>query len=139
MTVRALKTLFMLVDLGFIAYWVCAWLQLFPQDSLFKDYDNPILQAWNFSFLPLDLLVSATGLSCVWFHSRGSPVWQPLALISLTLTLCSGLQAVAFWALRGDFDPMWWAPNLFLLLCPLFFFPVVLREPGLACASGRVG
>ena len=127
MTVRTLKTLFMLVDLGFVAYWICSGLQLFPQEYLFKDYDNPILQAWNVSFLPLDLLVSATGLSSVMCHTRGLWQWQPLALISLTLTLCSGLQAVAFWALRGDFDPMWWAPNLFLLIYPLLFFPVVLR------------
>jgi hypothetical protein len=125
-TVGTLKTMFVIVDLGFIAYWVCAGLQLFPQDYLFKDYDNPILQAWNASFLPLDLLVSATGLSCVWCHSRGSALWQPVALVSLTLTLCSGLQAVAFWALRGDFDPVWWAPNLFLLLYPLFFLPMVI-------------
>jgi hypothetical protein len=127
LTVKTLKVLFVLVDLGFVVYWVCAGLHLFPQDYLFKDYDNPILQAWNFSFLPLDLLVSATGLSSVACHARGLWQWQPLALVSLTLTSCSGLQAIAFWALRGDFDPVWWAPNLFLLIYPLCFFPVVLR------------
>jgi hypothetical protein len=37
------------------------------------------------------------------------------------------LQAVAFWALRGDYDPVWWAPNLFLLFYPVLFLPVVLR------------
>ena len=124
---RALKACFIVVDLGFVLYWICAALHLFPQDYLFKDYDNPILQAWNFSFLPLDLLVSATGLSSVWCHARGQWQWQPLALISLALTVCSGLQALAFWALRGDFDVMWWIPNLFLLLYPLFFLPSVLR------------
>lgn len=127
-TIRTLKTLFVLVDIGFVLYWLCAWLGLFPQAYLFKDYENPILQAWNFSFLPLDLLVSASGLSCVICHARGNSLWQPLALISLTLTMCSGLQAVAFWALRADFDPVWWAPNLFLLLYPPFFFPLVMRE-----------
>jgi hypothetical protein len=128
-TVRALKPVFLLVDLGFIAYWICAGLHLFPQEYLFKDYDNPILQAWNFSFLPLDLLVSGTGLSSVWCHSRGLTCWRPLALISLTLTLCSGLQAVAFWALRGDYDPVWWVPNLFLLIYPLFFIPALMPVP----------
>ena len=128
MTVRTLKAVFLLVDVCFVVYWICAWLHLFPQDYLFKDYDNPILQAWNFSFLPLDLMVSATGLSCLWCHARGNMYWQPLALISLTLTMCSGLQAVAFWALRADYDPMWWGPNLFLLLYPFFFVSPVLRE-----------
>jgi hypothetical protein len=49
-------------------------------------------------------------------------------VVSLTLTMCSGLQALAFRALRADFDPLWWMPNLFLLLYPLFFIPTILRE-----------
>jgi hypothetical protein len=53
---------------------------------------------------------------------------EHVPLISSVLTSCSGLQAVAFWALRGDFDVIWWAPNLFLLLYPLVFLPVVVRE-----------
>lgn len=124
---RVLKTLFVVVDVGFVVYWVAAWLHLFPRAYLFKDYANPILQAWNFSFLPLDLLVSATGLGSVWSHGQGDARWRPLALISLTLTMCSGLQALAFWALRGDFDLLWWGPNLFLLIYPLCFLPSVLR------------
>lgn len=128
MRIRWLKRTFLLVDLGFVLYWLSSVLHWFPQEYLFKDYDNPILQAWNYSFLPLDLMVSATGLSSVWCHARGSRQWAPLALISLILTSCSGLQAVAFWALRGDFDAMWWAPNLFLLFYPLVFLPAVLRE-----------
>jgi hypothetical protein len=129
MNIRSLKAVFVLVDLGFVAYWIFAWLHLFPRDYLFKDYDNPILDAWNFSFLPLDLLVSATGLSSIWCHSRGRAVWQPLALLSLTLTFCSGLQAVAFWWLRRDFDPTWWIPNVFLMVYPLLFLRVVLFAP----------
>jgi hypothetical protein len=46
--VRALKIVFMLVDVGFVVDWVCAGLHLFPHEFLFKDYENPILQAWNF-------------------------------------------------------------------------------------------
>jgi len=125
---KSLKTLFIIVDVGFVVYWICAWFHLFPQDYLFKDYDNPILQAWNFSFLPLDLLVSATGLSCVWCHARNKPAGQPLALLSLAFTFCSGLQAIAFWALRADYDPTWWIPNLFLMIYPLFYIPTVLRS-----------
>ncbi|MEU1994923.1 DUF5360 family protein [Nocardia gamkensis] len=47
------------------------------------------------------------------------PGGRTLMTISLTLTSVAGLQALAFWTLRGDFNPVWWAPNLFLLLFPL--------------------
>jgi hypothetical protein len=123
-----LRILFLLVDIGFLAYWSLAWLHLFPRNYLFKDYDNPILDAWNFSFLPLDLVVSATGLGSIVCQTRGQTIWQPLAFMSLTLTFCSGLQAIAFWWLRSDFDPLWWAPNLFLIVYPLFFIAPMLRE-----------
>lgn len=129
-----LKAFFLLVDISFLAYWLLAWFHLFPRDYLFKDYDNPILDAWNFSFLPLDLIVSATGLGSIWCHRTGRALWQPLALVSLTLTFCSGLQAIAFFGLRKDFDPIWWGPNLFLMLYPLFFLAPVLR--GAAHATG---
>ena len=29
--------------------------------------------------------------------------------------------AIAFWLIRGDFDPSWWIPNLYLMIYPLFF------------------
>jgi hypothetical protein len=39
-------------DLGFIAYWLITALKLLPAEGLFNDYINPILVAWNWSFLP---------------------------------------------------------------------------------------
>jgi hypothetical protein len=45
-------------------------------------------------------------------------------LVSLVLTMASGLMAIAFWTLRGDFSLAWWVPNLYLML-----FPV----PAIAC------
>jgi hypothetical protein len=48
--------------------------------------------------------------------------------LSLALTSCSGLMAISFWAIRGDFDLSWWLPNLFLLVYPLFFLPGFLRS-----------
>lgn len=121
MNITLLRRIFYFVDTAFIVYWICAVLHLFPKEYLFKDYDNPILQAWNFSFLPLDLLISVTGFSAIVCHMRQRSIWRSLALISLTFTFCSGLQAVAFWYLRSDFDMTWWIPNLFLMLYPLFF------------------
>jgi len=124
---RKLRPFFLVVDLGFLLYWAITLLHWIPPQYLFKDYENPILQAWNWSFLPLDLAISATGLSALYLWRKGKESWRPLALISLVLTFCSGLMAVAFWTLRGDFDPSWWAPNLFLLLYPLFFLPGFLK------------
>ena len=121
-----LKPFFLVVDLGFILYWTVTLLRLIPEAYLFKDYEDPILVAWNWSFLPLDLFVSATGLGSLVLLRQGDPAWRSFALISLVLTFCSGLQALAFWTLRADFDPVWWLPNGFLLLYPLFFIPKVL-------------
>lgn len=124
---KKLRPYFLLVDFGFLLYWAFTLLHWIPPQYLFKDYDNPILQAWNWSFLPLDLAISGTGLSALYLWRRGHPSARPLALVSLVLTSCSGLMAVSFWALRGDFDPWWWAPNLFLLVYPLFFLPAFLK------------
>lgn len=124
---RTLLALFWIVDLGFLIYWAITLLHVIPEAYLFKDYHNPILAAWNWSFLPLDLLISATGLLSVYLLRRGSPRAPRLAQISLVLTSCSGLQAVSFFALRQDFDPLWWVANLFLLLYPMLFLPRLVR------------
>jgi Family of unknown function (DUF5360) len=125
--VSTLKAFFLFTDLGFIAYWLITALHLIPAQYLFQDYTNPILTAWNWSFLPLDLAISATGLGTLWAYSKNLELWRSLALISLSLTFVSGLNAVSFWLIRGDFDPTWWIPNLYLLLYPLFFMPKLLR------------
>ena len=123
-----LKPWFLAVDIGFIAYWLITLLHLIPGEYLFQDYNNPILVAWNWSFLPLDLFISATGLSSLYLWRKQNPAWAPLALISLVLTSCSGLQAIAFWIIRRDFDPLWWGPNLILLVYPLFFIPGIAKR-----------
>ncbi len=115
-------------DVGFIAYWAITVLHLIPAQYLYRDYTNPLLVAWNWSFLPLDLLISATGLTGWWLHRRGDALWLPTVLISLALTVCSGLQAIAFWAMRGDFAADWWLVNGFLLVYPLCFAPALLSE-----------
>ena len=124
---RTLKPFFWFTDVGFVLYWAVTALHLIPPEFLFQDYTNPILTAWNWSFLPLDLLISATGFAALWAHRRGLEAWRPLALVSLAFTLTSGLNAIAFWTIRGDFDPAWWIPNLYLLIYPLFFMPRLLR------------
>jgi Family of unknown function (DUF5360) len=125
--VSNLKTFFWLTDLGFIAYWLITTLHLIPTKYLFQDYTNPILTAWNWSFLPLDLAISATGLGTLWAYSNKLELWRSLGLISLILTCISGLNAISFWLIRGDFDPSWWIPNLYLLIYPLFSIPKLLK------------
>ncbi|MCP4630628.1 MAG: YvaD family protein [bacterium] len=125
---KKLKYYFWVVDIGFILYWLTTLLKIIPDEYLFKDYENPILIAWNWSFLPLDLCISFTGLLSLWLWKNSMEEWRSMALISLVLTFCSGLQAVAFWVIRADFDPNWWIPNLFLLIYPLFFIPKLISK-----------
>ncbi|MDX1909286.1 MAG: DUF5360 family protein [Bacteroidia bacterium] len=124
---QTLRYFFLVTDIGFLLYWGITVLHLIPAEYLYNDYTNPILVDWNWSFFPLDMLVSATGLSSLWLYRRQASRWQALALISLVLTSVSGLQAIAFWVLRHDYDLTWWIPNLFLFLYPLFFIPKLIR------------
>jgi Family of unknown function (DUF5360) len=98
-----LYSFFLATDIGFIVYWLFTALSLIPPEYAYNDYKNPLPVAWNWSFLPLDLLISATGLTSLYFYKRGNSSWLVLALISLMLTVPSGLNAIAFWALYGDF------------------------------------
>lgn len=128
-----MRPFLLLTDLGFLAYWSVSLLMLVgvdivPASWLFKDYDDPIVYAWNWSFFPLDVVLSICGLLAVRKHARGDASWRPLAAFSLALPFCAGFMAVSFWAIRLDFDPSWWAANLFLAIWPLVFLPKLARE-----------
>ena len=107
------------VDLGLLLYWLVVGLDIVPYAYMFKDYQISIISDWNWSFLPLDLLVSATGLYAAWLYRQNNKGWCFFLVMSLTLMFCAGLQAIAFWAIRGDFDLSWWGMNLLLMLVPL--------------------
>jgi hypothetical protein len=125
---KRLKVFFLATDIGFLTYWFITVLHIIPEGLVFKDYNNPIISAWNWSFLPLDLSISFTGISSLILYFRSNPLCKKLALISLTLTFCSGLQAVSFWFLRSDYDLIWWVFNLYLVLYPLFFVKGLIKE-----------
>lgn len=125
---KNVKPFLLVTDIGFIIYWFITLLHLIPETYLFKDYTNPILVAWNWSFLPLDLFISTTGILSIYFYKKGNSLWKPLVLISLTLTFCSGLQAISFWIINKDFELIWWLPNLFLLTYPIFFIPQLIKK-----------
>jgi hypothetical protein len=67
-------------------------------------------------------------LYSVYLNSKSLNKWKIYAFISLILTSVSGLQAISYWALSGEFDPAWWIPNLFLLLYPWIFIPNLLSD-----------
>jgi hypothetical protein len=127
---KLLRYFFLVVDIGFIAYWAITALHLIPASYLYSNYTNPILVNWNWSFFPLDLFVSFTGLYSVYLSSRKPEKWKVFALISLVLTSVSGLQAISYWALAREFDVTWWIPNLFLFVYPLFFIPGIVTALG---------
>ncbi|MDR0270926.1 DUF5360 family protein [Paenibacillus sp.] len=116
---RILKWFFLFTDISFILYFGATALGLIPPEWAYSDYSNPILIAWNWSFFPIDMLVSLTGLTALYLYRKQSPTWKSAALISLVLTFCSGMMAIAYWGIRQEFDPA--CPNLFLLIYPLFF------------------
>ena len=129
---RSLRLALLVTDLAFLASWIVGLASLaglfsLPASLMYADYDNPIVFAWNWSFLPLDLAFSFTGLLAVAAARRGDPRWRGLALLSLAFTMAAGGMAVAFWAIRGEFDPAWFLPNLALVLWPLAFLPGLLR------------
>ncbi len=125
---QRLPWFFFLVDFSFVFYWLITALHLIPAEYLYNDYTNPLLVDWNWSFLPLDLLVSFTGFRSMWLRRQGHRQWTNWALVSLVLTFASGLQALSFWVLRHDYGPIWWLPNGFLLVYPCLFIPTLLRK-----------
>ncbi|BAJ32848.1 hypothetical protein KSE_70920 [Kitasatospora setae KM-6054] len=133
---RFTKASMLVTDIGFLLYWTATLLALVPAQYAYKDYDNPVLSDWNYSFVLLDVLASATGLTALRLSRCGAASGaRPLMLVSLALTSTAGLQAVAFWALRGDFSMAWWLPNLFLLLFPVPGIAYLVRQ--MAAEPGR--
>ncbi len=132
---RALRLALTAVDLAMLVYWSIAALAAaravtLPASAMYAGYGTPLIDAWNWSFAPLDLAFAATGLAAVRLARAGDARWRGLAIVSLTLTGAAGLMAVAFWALLGTFDPAWWLPNLVLLALPMAFGPRLLRGIG---------
>jgi hypothetical protein len=124
----ALRRNLLITDVGFVAYWLVTLFGLLPSAWLFRDYHDPVMVSWNWSFLPVDLLASCFGLAAVYASARGIESWRRYALVSVTLTFCAGAMAISFWALRCDFDPAWWLPNLYLCIWPIFMSRFLFRN-----------
>lgn len=126
---KYLKYFFLVNDVGFILYWAITLLHIVPAEYLYNNYFDPMMVAWNWSFFPLDMLISFTGLTSIYLYKKKKPFWPRLSLISLVLTFCSGLMAISFWTLTRDFNLSFWVMNLFLMVYPLFFFKKIMLNP----------
>jgi len=118
-----MKWLLVITDLLMLAYWILAGLLVLsviniPPEYMYSDYENPIVVAWNWSFLPLDLIFIGSGL-VAFLGNPPENTRRVLKLISLTTMFCAGLMAISFWAIIGAYDPVWWIANLWLMLLPV--------------------
>ena len=117
---RTFKMMLVLVDAGLLLYWGAVLLGLIPEEMRFKDYDDPVVEAWNWSFFPLDLLAVAAGCWGVYLTGKGRRLGEAVLMVGLTLTFCAGFMAISFWAYYGDFTLGWWVPNIVLMLVPCY-------------------
>ncbi|MFN5614584.1 MAG: DUF5360 family protein [Brevundimonas sp.] len=130
---KQLKALILITDVLFLTYWSLSLLDLLgvfqlPPSMMYAEFDQPRVFAWNWSFFPVDVLFSITGIAAVRLANDGDPRWRPMAMISLCLTFVAGLMAIGYWTILGEFDPAWYLPNLALAVWPLFFLPGLLND-----------
>ena len=113
----AQKAIVWVIDVGFIVYWSLIVFRALPPEVMFEGYELREVQAWNWSFFPLDILAAITGIIGQTTKRLNSSVFL---IISLVLTSVAGGMALAYWVVLGYFDILWWLPNLVLLLFPLW-------------------
>lgn len=121
------KAIVWVIDIGFIVYWSLIILRVLPPEVMFEGHEKPEVQAWNWSFLPLDIAAAVTGIVGQTTKRLDSTV---LLTTSLVLTSVAGGMALAYWVVLGYFDILWWAPNLVLLLFPLWPLYFFITNPG---------
>ncbi len=128
-----LRWTFRIIDWSMLIYWSVIALAAMriislPGSLMYDGYGTPVIDAWNWSFAPLDVLFAILGLSAVHFENSGDQRWRTLAIASLSLTFCAGLMAVGFWAIRAEFNLSWWIPNLLLMAFPIYWFGKLLAS-----------
>lgn len=117
------KGLLLAIDIGFILYWLLIALNLIPREWVFRNYDDPNVKAWNWSFLPLDIAASITGFLGI--KDNGN---RDLLIVSTTLTIVAGGMALAFWSMQGFFNLGWWLPNIFLFTSGLIILSRLINS-----------
>jgi hypothetical protein len=126
---RAIRLLLTTTEYAILGYWGVAIVHSYgllhiPPDWLYSNHANPIVVAWNWSFLPLDLLFATTGLLARYSPRNAARLTE----LSLTLMFCAGLMALSFWTIQRQFDPFWWAANAWLMIIAAWAYLVRPRS-----------
>lgn len=121
-----MKFFLVVTEIAMLLYWglislVSLGALSIPPEWMYSDHTNPLVVAWNWSFLPIDVLFSVTGLLAI-YGNFSVKKKQSLMIISLTLMFCAGIMAISFWAIRGEFDLFWWGMNIWLMILPLLMW-----------------
>lgn len=129
---RSFKFFFLITDIGFFIYWSLSLALLMgfnfiDPNLMYYGYGNKIIEAWNWSFFPLDIVLSIIGLLGLYII-KDQRLQKLFLLISAALTFCAGFMAISFWVFIGFFDFWWWLFNLFLCLWPIAFFMSILKN-----------
>ena len=124
---KSQKAIVWVIDIGFIVYWSLIILRVLPPEVMFEGYEKPEVQAWNWSFLPLDIAAAVTGIVG---QTAKRCDYTVLLTSSLVLTSVAGGMALSYWVVLGYFDILWWAPNLVLFLFPLWPLYCFITNPG---------
>ena len=105
------KPLLVIVDAGLLLYWSMVIADMFPEELRFRDYSNEVVQAWNWSFFPLDITAALFVFLGAYLTKRKVGAGDLVLMFGLTLTFCAGFMAISFWAYYGDFEVFWWGAN----------------------------
>lgn len=116
------KPLLVIVDAGLLLYWSMVVADVFPEELRFRDYSNEVVQAWNWSFFPLDITAALFVFLGAYLTKRKVGAGDLVLMFGLTLTFCAGFMAISFWAYYGDFELFWWGANSVLMVVPLLVF-----------------
>ena len=120
---KSQKTLLLLTDAGMLLYWLVVFLDALSlialnPEYMYSDYQNPLMVAWNLSFLPIDVAFALSGLVAL-LYPLSQKAQETLITISLTLMFCAGVMALSFWLILEDFNLFWWGVNLWLMALPI--------------------
>ena len=129
---KAQEYLLTATEVGMLCYWVFATLVVLgavyvPPEYMYSDYQNPAVVAWNWSFLPIDVMFALLGLIAR-FGNLTPSRRNTLSTASLALMFCAGLMAVSFWVIRWEFDPFWWGINLWLIIVSVWAMGLKLHR-----------
>ncbi len=77
---RGLFGLMVGIDVARLGSWLVialcgAGMVALPPEQLSSDYASPVVVAWNWPYMPLDVIVSCLALLAAWRDRRSHPGW----------------------------------------------------------------